>query len=115
METATTVVVIIAATVVGFSALTLWLRKAFVIDNLAAYGVPEAWWPWLAAAKALGALGLLAGLLVPAIGLAAAAGLLLYFIGAVITVLRAKAYGHVPYPIVYLTPVVAAGVLIAGG
>jgi hypothetical protein len=42
-------------------------------------------------------------------------GLALYFVGAVVTVLRARAYGHVVYPLLYLTPVVAAGVLIAAG
>lgn len=113
MSTTTTVVVIFAAIFIGFSAVSLWLRKPFVVDNLAAYGVPERWWPWLAAAKAAGAIGLLVGLAVPAVGVAASVGLLLYFLGAVVTVIRARAYGHIPFPLIYLAPALAAGILTA--
>ncbi|MQA95337.1 MAG: DoxX family protein [Streptosporangiales bacterium] len=73
---------------------------------LAEYGVPPSW-PWLGTAKAAGALGLLAGLFVPVIGVLAGIGLVLYFLGAVTTVLRARSYAHIPYPLLYLTPVVA--------
>ncbi|HEX6425227.1 MAG TPA: DoxX family protein [Acidimicrobiales bacterium] len=66
------------------------------------------WWPWLGAAKAAGAAGLLVGLLVPAIGVAAGVGLALYFTGAVITVARARWYSHLPYPLLYLAPVVGS-------
>ncbi len=98
MGTIATVVVIIAAAWIGFSAFSLLTRKAFVVDNLADCGVPERWWPWLGAAKALGAVGLLVGLAVPAVGVAAAAGLIVYFAGAVVTIVKARAYGHVPFP-----------------
>jgi hypothetical protein len=114
MSTIATVVVIIAAAWIGFSAFSLLTRKAFVVDNLADYGVPERWWPWLGAAKALGAVGLLVGLAVPAVGVAAAAGLVVYFAGAVVTIVKARAYGHVPFPLLYLAPALAAGALIAG-
>jgi hypothetical protein len=110
-----TVVVIVAAAWVGFSAYAILARKAFVVDNISAYGVPERWWPWLGAAKALGAIGLLAGLFVPAIGVAAAAGVVVYFLGAVVTVIRARAFSHVPFPLLYLVPALAAGLLIAAG
>ncbi|MGH3458496.1 DoxX family protein [Aeromicrobium sp.] len=113
MNVVTTVVVIVAAAWVGFSAYAIWTKKAFVVENISAYGVPERWWPWLGTAKALGAIGLLTGLFVPVIGIAAAVGLVLYFLGAVITVVRAHAYSHVPFPLLYLTPAVAAGWLIA--
>ncbi len=43
----------------------------------------------------------------PAIGVAAAIGLILYFAGAVITVLRARSYKTVAFPVLYLAPVVA--------
>lgn len=59
---------------------------------MADYGVPSSWWPWLGTAKAAGAAGLLAGLYIPVIGAVAAIGLVLYFIGAVGTVLRARVY-----------------------
>jgi len=113
MNIVTSVVVVVAAAWVGFSAYAIWSRKAFVVDNISEYGVPERWWPWLGAAKALGAVGLLVGLFVPAIGIAAAAGLVLYFLGAVVTIVRAHVYSHVPFPLLYLAPAVAAGWLIA--
>jgi len=111
MSTTTTVVLLFTAAWVGFSAYSLFTHKPWVVDNLADYGVPRAWWPWLGSAKALGSAGLVVGLWVPAIGIAAAIGLVLYFLGAVTTVLRAHAYTHVPFPLLYLAPVVAAGVL----
>ncbi|NLG21856.1 MAG: DoxX family protein [Actinomycetales bacterium] len=115
MSTTATVVVIIAAAWVGFSAYSLFTHKAYVVDNLRDYGVPESWWPWLGTAKALGAVGLLVGLVLPAVGVAAAAGLVLYFTGAVIAIVRAGTYSHIPFPLLYLAPALAAGVLVANG
>ena len=65
MSTAHVVVTILAAAWVGFSAVSVFLRATWVVQPLAAYGVPQAWWPWLTTAKAAGAAGLLVGLLVP--------------------------------------------------
>lgn len=109
----TAIVVILAAAWVGFSAYAIFARRAFVVENIAAYGVAQRWWPWLGAAKAAGAVGLLVGLVVPAIGVAAAAGLIAYFIGAVVVVVRAGAYSHIPFPLLYLGPALAAGWLTA--
>ncbi|MGW5113258.1 hypothetical protein [Nocardia sp. NPDC004123] len=33
---------------------------------------------------------------------------MLYFTGAIITIVRAKSYGHVPFPMLYMVPVIAA-------
>ena len=52
--------------------------------------------------------GLLIGLFVPVIGLIAGIGLVLYFTGAVITVVRARWFSHVPFPLLYMVPVVAS-------
>lgn len=112
MDTTTTVIVALIAAWVGFSAYAVLTGKSWVVDNLADYGVPRRWWPWLGITKLLGTAGLVAGIWIPALGLAAAVGLVLYFVGAVFTVLRARAYGHVVYPLLYLTPVVGAGILI---
>ncbi|WP_327006830.1 DoxX family protein [Dactylosporangium sp. NBC_01737] len=109
------VVTIAAALWVGFSAVSVFTRAKWVVEPLAAYGVPESWWTWLGVAKAAGAAGLLVGLLVPAVGVAASIGLALYFTGAVITVLRARSYSHVPFPLLYLAPVVAAFLLGLNG
>jgi len=52
----------------------------------------QAWLLPLGALKAAGALGLLAGIGVPLIGVAAAVGLVLFFVGAIITHIRAHYY-----------------------
>ncbi|TYB57420.1 DoxX family protein [Nonomuraea sp. PA05] len=107
MSTILIVVTVLTAAWVGFSGFSLLRRAGFVAEPLIAYGVPESWWPWLGVAKAAGAVGLLVGLAVPAIGVAAGIGLVVYFLGAVITVLRARSYRTVVFPVLYLAPVAA--------
>jgi len=46
------------------------------------------WFPWLAACEFAGAVGLLIGLAWAPIGIAAAVGLVLYFLGAIVAHLR---------------------------
>ncbi|MGA4849380.1 DoxX family protein [Streptomyces sp. G5(2025)] len=108
MSTAHVVVTILAAAMTGFSAASVFLRSKWVIQPMADYGIPRTWLPWLGLAKAAGAVGLLVGLAVPFIGVAAGIALVLYFTGAVITVARARWYAHIPFPLVYAAPVVAA-------
>ncbi len=112
MSTTYVVVTVLAAAMVGFSAVSVFLHARWVVEPLADYGVPRAWWPWLGTAKAAGAVGLLAGLVVPVVGVLAAVALVLYFAGAVVTVVRAGSYSHVPFPLVYMAPVV--GSLVVG-
>jgi hypothetical protein len=102
------VVTILAAAAVAYSAAALFFRATWVVQALTDYGVPRSWWPWLGTAKAAGAAGLLVGLLVPVIGVLAEIGLVVYFAGAVVTVVRAHWYSHVPYPLVFVAPVVAS-------
>ncbi|MET8750100.1 DoxX family protein [Streptomyces sp. NPDC004667] len=113
MSTTATVVTLIAAFMAGFSGASVFLRAAFVVEPLAQYGVPRRIWNLLGAAKTAGAVGLLVGFAVPAIGIAAAIGLVLYFTGAVITVLRARAYAHAVFPMIYAAPAVAVLALVA--
>jgi hypothetical protein len=94
MSTGYVVVTVLWAAWVGFSAGSVFFRAKWVVHPLADYGVPRSWWPWLGAAKAAGAAGLLVGLFVPVIGLMAAIGLVLYFIGAVATVVRPRVYSR---------------------
>ncbi|WP_067690909.1 DoxX family protein [Nocardia jejuensis] len=108
MSTAYVIITVITAAWVGFSAFSLLREAAFVADPLVEYGVPQSWWTPLGLAKAAGALGLIAGLFVPAIGVVAAIGLIVYFAGAVITVLRARSYATVAFPMLYLIPVAVA-------
>ncbi|TMR92941.1 DoxX family protein [Nonomuraea basaltis] len=108
MSTPHTVVTVLAAAWVGFSAVSIFRHAAWVVQPLSDYGVPRAWWPWLGTAKAAGAVGLAVGLFVPIIGVLAGICLVLYFAGAVITVVRARSYSHIPYPLLYLAPVAAS-------
>ena len=111
METAYVVVTILAAAFVGYSAGAVLLRAGWVTRALVDYGVAPVWWPWLGVAKAAGAVGLLVGLFVPLMGIAAEVGLVVYFTGAVLTVLRARWYSNVPHPLVFLAPVAASAAL----
>ncbi|MFG3347885.1 DoxX family protein [Streptomyces sp. NPDC048018] len=113
MSTTAIVVTAVAAFMAGFSGVSVFARAKFVVEPLAEYGVPRRIWNLLGAAKLAGAIGLLVGYAVPAIGVAAALGLVLYFAGAVITVIRARAYAHAPFPLLYMAPAVAVLVLAA--
>ena len=65
-------------------------RAPAVVANLRTVGVPERAIPGLGALEIAAALGLLLGLLWWPIGLAAAIGAVTYFIGAIITHVRAR-------------------------
>lgn len=111
MNLAHIIVTVTAALWVGFSAYSLLTRADFVVAPLRHYGVPQSWWVPLGLLKAAGALGLLVGLVIPWIGVAAGIGVVLYFSGAVVTVLRARSYNTVVYPVLYLVPTAAALIL----
>ncbi|GAB2809490.1 DoxX family protein [Actinoallomurus bryophytorum] len=108
MSTAHVVVTLLAAALVGFSAVSVFAGAEWVVKPLVDYGIPGSWRVWLGTAKAAGAAGLVAGLFVPFIGVAAGIGLVLYFTGAVVTVLRARWFSHVPFPLVYVAPVIVS-------
>src|SRR5262245_31323586 len=110
MSIAYIVLTVLAASMVGFSAFSVFSHAKWV-EVLAAYGVPRSWWPWLGTAKAAGAVGLLVGLIVPVIGVMAGIGLVLYFTGAVVTVAHAHWYTHIAFPLLYMSPVIGAMVL----
>ncbi|GAA3254733.1 DoxX family protein [Nonomuraea helvata] len=83
-------------------------RAKFVLANAAEVNVPQAWLPTLGALKAAGSAGLLLGLLgVPAVGRMAAAGLVLFFVGAVVAHVRARAYGKIAFPGLFLALAIA--------
>ncbi|OLT11948.1 hypothetical protein BJF78_25335 [Pseudonocardia sp. CNS-139] len=96
----------IAAGIIDFA------RAQWVLDNMTKYGVPHSWLFGLGAVKTAGGVGLLAGLAVPPLGIAAATGLALYFVAALGTVVRARWFSHVPAPGAFL--VLALGALAVG-
>lgn len=73
--------------------------------------------PWLfplGLLKLAGAVGLLVGIRVPALGVAAAVGLVLFFVGAVAAHVRVRWYSAIPFPMTFLALAVAALVLRLG-
>ncbi|MFJ9577610.1 DoxX family protein [Streptomyces sp. NPDC101191] len=104
------VVAALLALALAASAFLTFTRNPQVTGNMTKLGVPESWLPWLGTAKAAGALGLLAGLVVPALGAAAAVGLVLYFLGALISHVRAK--DHAVAPVVVLTLLSGAALIL---
>jgi uncharacterized membrane protein YphA (DoxX/SURF4 family) len=79
-----------ALALIAVSSAALKLRKAeqVVTSIHGAVGVPMRFLPVLAALEVAGAVGILLGLNVEPLGVAAASGLVLYFVGAVIGHLR---------------------------
>ena len=108
MSVAHVVVTLLAAAMAGYSGVVVLTRAQWIIQALTDYRVPRAWWPRLGAAKVTGAVGLLVGLFVPIVGVVADVDLILCFTGAVVTVVRARQYAHVPFPLVYAAPVIGA-------
>jgi hypothetical protein len=90
MFTAYLVVTVLAAVANAFSATLDFVRYPKILIAMAGAGVPESWLTSLGILKAAGALGLLAGIGVPPIGIAAAAGLILFFVAAIIIHLRVR-------------------------
>ena len=86
------VVTLLAAAANIFSATLDFIRYKQVLINMAKAGVSESWITMLGILKAAGAPGLLIGISVPPMGTAAAVSLVLFFVGAIITHVRARDY-----------------------
>jgi hypothetical protein len=100
-----TLYVVVTCAAIAANGWATWVdvvRPTWLLDNMARIDVPERGLPYLAGLKAAGALGLLVGFVVPALGVAAAAGLAAYFLLAVLTVVRAPDWPQLPYPSVFL-------------
>lgn len=84
-------------------------RARFVVANAAEVGLRPAAIPYLAALKGAGVVGLAAGLAgFPALGLAAAAGLVGFFVVAVTAHVRAGVLRTIGFPLLYLALAVGA-------
>jgi hypothetical protein len=73
-----------------------------LVEGFTALGVPLGIYPYLAACEIAGAAGLLAGLWYATLGIAAAIGIVLYFIGAVGAHLRKRDFKGLPNALVIL-------------
>jgi hypothetical protein len=111
MSTTYVLVTVVAIVACGFVAAADLARADFVLANSASVGVPESWLTPLGLVKGAGAAGLLLGLLgVPLVGQAAAVGLTAFFVGAVVTHLRARNH-ELLFPLVFLGLAVSSLVL----
>jgi hypothetical protein len=113
MPTAFVVVNVLLAVALAFSATFALIGHERVLVAMARAGVSPSRLPMLGTLKAAGAIGLLLGLAVPWIGVAAAAGTVLYFAAAIITHLRARDYTLAPASAFCLLAVAALGLGLA--
>jgi hypothetical protein len=103
MSTAFIVVTVTTALVTAAIAVADLIPAGFVLANSVEVGVPRSWLPALGAVKLAGAAGLVVGLLgMRALGIAAAVGLVLFFVGAVVTHLRAHVLYNIAFPGAFL-------------
>lgn len=72
------------------------VKDKAIVTSLTGAGVPLSWYPYLAATEFAGALGLLVGMAFAPLGIAAAAGVGAYFVGAVIAHLRVGDFKGLP-------------------
>ena len=90
MHLALIVVTVLLAFVLVGSAGAKLAKTSQVVDMTSTVGVPQGALPLLAAAEIAGAVGLIAGFFWWPLGVAAAIGVVLYFVGAVVSHLRVK-------------------------
>lgn len=100
-------VTIVAAVFTGAAAVTYLIGHEYPKAQLDMKRLPRSWGPVLGMLLAAGSLGLLTGFAVPVLGTLAAAGLVLYFVGAFVAHLRVGSRQLVG-PAVFLVASVAA-------
>jgi hypothetical protein len=97
-----TVTIATAAANIG-AAWADFTRANFALGNSVRVGVPSSWLPMLGTLKIAGAAGILLGLAgFRYIGVAAAVGLVLFFLGAIAVHVRAREHHHIITTVVYL-------------
>jgi hypothetical protein len=117
VHTAYVVVTVFTACVNAAVAVADLVKARFVLATSGEVGVPDAWLPYLGALKAAGAAGLLLGLLgIRPLGIAAAVGLVLFFLGALGVHVRAGVFHNIAFPMAFFAFAVATLTLgVAGG
>lgn len=102
---------ILTAAANGTAATLDFLRPAWLMENMTRVGVPRRALIPLAVLKLAGALGVLIGIAVPPLGVAAAIGLVLFFVGAISAHVRVRDYASIPFPGMFLLLAAASLVL----
>jgi DoxX-like family len=109
-----TYIAVVGTTIVfnAFAAIADLLRAGFVAKTAGEVGVARSWLPLLGALKGAAVIGLLLGILgVPIIGTAAAAGLVVFFIGALTAHVRARVFYNIAFPGFFFALAVASLIL----
>lgn len=101
---------LLAAAANTWAAVNDFLRTSATVANATKVEIPLSWLSPLGILKAAGALGLLVGIAMPGVGVAAAIGLTLFFVCAVFAHLRVRWYATIPFPAAFL--VLAVGALL---
>lgn len=91
MHTTTLIVTLVGVALNGFSGIAALAHFPPIMPGMAAAGVPVSWLRFpIGTLKTLGALGILSGLWFPVLGIASAAGLVIFFVCAMYTHILAK-------------------------
>jgi hypothetical protein len=106
-------VTIVASVVTGIAAVTYLIGHEYPKAQADLKRVPRSWVPALGVLLAAGSLGLVAGFVVPLVGILAAAGLVLYFVGALIAHLRVGSRQLVGWAVFFSITLAALAVNLA--
>jgi hypothetical protein len=116
MNVATAIVIVLTATANIAIVVADLTRARFVLANTAEVQVPASWLPRLAGLKGAGGLALLLWFAsVPVLPVAAAAGLVCFFIGAITAHIRAHVFYNIAFPGAYLALAAASLALLLHG
>ena len=110
MFTAYVTVTVVAAVFTGIAAVTYLIGHEYPKAQADLKRIPRSWVPVLGVLLATGSLGLVAGFAVPLVGTLAAAGLVLYFTGALVAHLRVGSRNLVGWAVFFATSVAALAV-----
>ncbi|MCO6007206.1 DoxX family protein [Actinoallomurus purpureus] len=102
------IVGILLAVVLLLSASGKLTRNEKIVEGITGIGVPLGMFPFLAACEIAGAVGLVIGLWYAPLGVAAAIGVVLYFVGAAGAHLRKSDFKGLPNALVMLIVAAAA-------
>ena len=109
MLAAYVIVTVVTIAANGFAAFADFARLDFILVTMKQVGVPESWLKPLGLLKGAGVVGLLIGLAgLRPLGVAAAIGLTLFFIGAVVTHVRSRVIYNVAVPGSFLALAIAS-------
>ena len=113
MHVAYIAVTLLAAARTGSAAVLNWIGHSYPRGEADKLGVPRSWMPVLGTLLGAGAAGLLTGFAVPLLGALAAAGLVLYFLGALGVHLRVRDRGLGAWAMYFSSAVAALALNLA--